>query len=57
MILPRLGTWNLCAGKYLIWERLYKNGYKWTPFCKVSLRYHKTLRQYLNEGELKNDIR
>jgi len=43
MIIPRLGKWSSSSGAFFIWERLYKFGWKWTPFCRVRLRYYKTL--------------
>ncbi len=49
MILVSLGLWECKTGKYLLWERLYKCG-KWTPFCKVSLRYYKTQKEQIKGG-------
>lgn len=45
MILLRGGTWASYAGKFLIWERLYKYKWKWTPFCRVRLRHYKTIHE------------
>lgn len=39
MYLIRFGRWNRAAGRWLVWERLWWRGYKWTPFCKVGLRH------------------
>jgi len=41
MILPRLGRWTRHVGSRLIWERLYLDGYRWTPFCWVRRRHPK----------------
>lgn len=35
------GRWAASAGRWLIWDRLYWRGYRWTPFCRVSLRHTK----------------
>lgn len=45
MIILCFGKWSSRAGSIFLIERLYLYGYKWTPFCKISFRYLKTLRQ------------
>lgn len=43
MILPRLGGWNHHGGRRLTWTRIYLQGHRWTPFCRVHWRYrHRT---------------
>ena len=39
MILLRWGRWSHCAGRFLIWTRIFVKGYRWTPFCCVRKRY------------------
>ena len=41
MILLNFSKWDSSHGSIFTMERLYKRG-KWTPLCRVSLRYHKT---------------
>ncbi len=38
MILLRCGRWHMQGGRWLIWERLWRKGYLWTPFCRVRRR-------------------
>jgi len=53
MILIRLGTWSSLSGKYLIWDRLYKYGWKWSPFCRVRLRYYRHPFDFNNANKSK----
>lgn len=39
IILIRFGRWSHLAGRWLVWDRIYRKGYKWTPFCRVRRRY------------------
>ncbi len=39
MITINFGKWSHAAGFLFIKQRIYINGYKWTPFVKVSIRY------------------
>ena len=39
MIILSFGKWNRSAGRVFIRERIYRDGYKWMPFCRISLRY------------------
>lgn len=43
MILLNFGRWNNMANNFFILERYYYKG-RWSPFCKVRLRYFKTLK-------------
>ncbi len=45
MIWIRFGKWDSHAGRVFLWERLYHHGYKWTPLCRVSFRYLKTMKE------------
>ena len=38
-MLIRLGRWDRAAGRWFIWRRIWWGGYRWTPFCRVTLRY------------------
>lgn len=38
-IVPRFGRWNSAAGRRFIWQRIYWDGWRWTPFCRVRRRY------------------
>jgi len=51
MIIPRLGKWSNAAGFFFIWERLYLHGWKWTPFCRIRLRYLRTMRESMHEDQ------
>ena len=37
MILLNFGKWST-SNVMFAWERIYYKGYKWTPFCRVSIR-------------------
>lgn len=39
MIIINFGKWEHKATSLFIYERIYKNHYKWTPFVQVSGRY------------------
>ncbi len=39
MILPRFGRWSSFHGRWFVWNRIWRKGYKWTPFCRVKRRY------------------
>jgi hypothetical protein len=39
MIAIRLGRWSHAADTWFVWDRIYLNGYKWTPFVRVAKRY------------------
>ena len=39
MILIHFGKWSSKATNYFIYNRVYKNGYKWTPFIEMTRRY------------------
>jgi len=41
MIIISFGKWSTAAGRWFIRERIYINGYKWTPFCKIRRRYRR----------------
>jgi len=44
MIVINFGKWDNAAGRWFVRKRIYINGYKWTPFCKISRRYkHKAI--------------
>lgn len=45
MIPLRWGKWSSSSGSMFVWERLYLHGWKWTPLCRVRLRYFKTLSE------------
>jgi len=44
MIILNFGQWSSSSGRWFTRERLYKFG-KWTPLCRISLRYLKTSRE------------
>lgn len=52
MIFLNFGKWSNAAGSFLILERYYYKGY-WTPFCKIRLRYFKTMRQMMKKMKSK----
>lgn len=33
------GRWDHAAGRWFVRERVYMNGYKWTPIVKVKRRW------------------
>ena len=39
MIVIKFGRWNHAALEKYCYDRVYYKGYKWTPFCKRTLRY------------------
>ncbi len=39
MIWINFGKWSNAAGSMFVWERVYKNGHKWTPFIFGKIRY------------------
>ena len=39
MIFVALGRWSNAAGRWFIRERIYRRGYRWTPFVRVRWRY------------------
>lgn len=41
MLWISFAKWNRSCGRFFIFERYYKHGYKWTPLVKVSFRYLK----------------
>ena len=38
-VVIRLGKWRHKATSMYLYDRVYKNGGKWTPFCLKSFRY------------------
>lgn len=44
MITLSLAKWSSASGSFFIRERYYYKG-RWTPFCKIRLRYFKTIRE------------
>ncbi len=44
MIVINFGRWSSSSGRWFIRERLYRFG-RWTPFCRISLRYLKTIQE------------
>lgn len=39
MIVLNFGKWRHKATSMFLYDRVYKNGYKWTPICLVRFRY------------------
>lgn len=39
IIVLQFGRWGRKSNKFLIYDRLYIKGYKWTPFCWVGKRF------------------
>lgn len=39
MICLKFGTWTHKATPMFIYERVYRNGYEWTPICVIRFRY------------------
>lgn len=35
MIWISFGRWSLSSGRYIIQARIYRHGYKWTPFVRI----------------------
>ena len=33
------GKWSHRGGSWFTWDRIYKDGYKWTPLCIIHFRY------------------
>jgi hypothetical protein len=48
MIWINFGTWNNRAGFLFKKQRFYINGYKWTPFIKISIRYKGKTQRWNN---------
>lgn len=38
-VVIRLGKWSHKATAMFLYDRIYRHGYKWTPFCIKSFRY------------------
>ena len=39
MLVLKFGRWSHSALEKYTYDRIYRNGYKWTPFCRRQLRY------------------
>lgn len=39
----KFGKWCHKATSMFVYERIYKDGYKWTPLCIMKFRYVGTL--------------
>lgn len=39
MIWISFGKWSSHSNSMFIWDRVYKEGYKWTPFIMARIRY------------------
>jgi len=39
MIVIRFGKWNHKATPMFVYDRVYRNGYEWTPLCIKQFRY------------------
>lgn len=39
MIVIRFGVWRHKATSMFIYDRIYRDGYKWTPLCIKKFRY------------------
>lgn len=46
MILINFGKWSQKGGSMFIWDRVYRNGYQWTPFIMARVRYPKRINKY-----------
>lgn len=44
MLVIRFGKWNHKATSMFIYTRIYRSGYRWTPFCIKEFRYVGDLR-------------
>lgn len=40
------GRWSTCTGALFIRERIYRKGFKWTPFIRYYKRYDTWLGYY-----------
>lgn len=38
MLIIKFGKWNHKAGRVFCYDRIYRQGYKWTPFCILRFR-------------------
>ena len=38
MIVPALGFWEHAAGKRFVRDRIYLQGWRWTPFARIHWR-------------------
>lgn len=43
MLVIKFGKWCHMSTSMFVYERIYKDGYKWTPFCIMKFRYVGTL--------------
>lgn len=41
MILPMLGRWASWHSRWFVFYRIYRKGWKWTPFVRVRRRTYK----------------
>ena len=55
MIIISFGKWSSSSGSIFKYQRIYWNGYKWTPFVKVSFRYIHDENSQLKEVIEKNE--
>jgi hypothetical protein len=39
MLFISFGRWGHKGGRFLVWERIWWRGWRWTPFCRVKKRY------------------
>ena len=39
MVVIKLGKWRHKANSMFVYDRVYRNGYEWTPFCLMRFRY------------------
>ncbi len=46
MIWISFSNWATKSGSMFIWERVYRNGYQWTPFIMARIRYPKRIDKY-----------
>ncbi len=49
MIILNFRKWSSKSGRFFVIERLYKFG-EWSPLCRVSLRYYKTMSEMRNSS-------
>lgn len=45
MIWISFKKWSSYSNSMLIWERVYRNGYRWTPFIMAKIRYNSGRRR------------
>ncbi|KKL79302.1 hypothetical protein LCGC14_2016210 [marine sediment metagenome] len=55
MIVLALGKWDSCHGNIFSRERLYNCG-KWTPFCRITFRYLRTVRESMHTNRIREEI-